>query len=82
MEIGMPLRTCLSELQSGTPKPELLLLDKVVRIALRASLNDPDVASLTLNECRFSIMYDSLCILFDNTEVVDWKAKEVRSRLE
>jgi len=69
----------LTDLSSLQPQDETFrILDKMTGNALRLALRDSNVSSITLNETRFSTMYESLCLLFDNQEVVNKKASQVK----
>ena len=54
------------------------LLDKLAGNALRLSLRDSNVSSLSIDETKFSTMYSSLCTLFSNTEIRNKKATMVK----
>lgn len=54
------------------------ILDKMTGNALRLALRDSNVSSITHDETRFSTMFESLCLLFDNQEVVNKKASQVK----
>ena len=69
----------LNDLFTLKPQDETFrLLDKMTGNTLRLALRDSNVSSITLDETRFSTMYESLCLLFDNQEVVNKKASQVK----
>ena len=69
----------LNDIFSLQPQDETFrLLDRMTRNVLRLSLRDSNVSSITINETKFSTMYGSLCLLFDNQEIVNKKASQVK----